>query len=47
AIIGIRIHFGLIPMIFMLISTLVLWKYYDLTPEKVKIFKEKLEQLGL
>ena len=47
AIIGIRLHFGLIPMIFMLISTIVLWKYYDLTPEKVKILKEKLEQLGL
>lgn len=47
AIFGIRLHFGLIPMIFMLISTIVLWKYYDLTPEKVKVLKEKLEQLGL
>lgn len=47
AIIGIRIHFGLIPMIFMLISTIILCKYYDLTPEKVKVLKEKLEQIGL
>jgi len=31
----------------MLISTIVLWKYYDLTPEKVKVLKEKLEQIGL
>ena len=47
AIVGIRIHFGLIPMIFMLISTIVLWKYYDLTPVKVKAIKEKLSQIGL
>ena len=44
---GIQIHFALIPMIFMLIGTIILWKWYDLTPEKVRINKEKLAEIGL
>jgi GPH family glycoside/pentoside/hexuronide:cation symporter len=44
---GIQMHLALIPMIFILISTLTFWKLYDLNAEKVKINKEKLAQLGL
>ncbi|TXT60176.1 MAG: putative Na+/melibiose symporter-like transporter [Promethearchaeota archaeon] len=44
---GIHIHFALVPMIFMLIATLVLWKWYDLTPEKVEIHQNKIEELKL
>jgi len=47
AIVGIRIHFALLPMIFILMTGLILWKFYNLTPEKVKENKEKLAQLGL
>jgi len=47
AIWGIQLHVGLIPMIFILISTLAFWKLYDLTAEKVKINKQKLAELGL
>lgn len=44
---GIHIHMALLPMIFMFIGSFILWKFYDLTPEKVKINKEKLAELGL
>ncbi len=44
---GIQMHFSLIPMIFMGISMLIFWKWYNLTPEKVKINREKLTELGL
>lgn len=44
---GIHIHIALLPMIFMFIGSFILWKFYDLTPEKVKINKEKLAELGL
>ncbi len=47
AIIGIHIHFGLIPMIFMLVSVILLWKGYDLVPEKVKAHQEKIKEMGL
>ena len=47
AIIGIQIHFGLIPMIFMLIAMLILWRFFKLTPDKVKENKEKITELGL
>jgi glycoside/pentoside/hexuronide:cation symporter, GPH family len=47
AIWGIHIHFGLAPMIFILIATIILWRWYDLTPEKVEINKERIETLGL
>ncbi len=44
---GIQIHFALIPSILMLLATLVLWKYFKITPEKVKENKEKLAELGI
>ncbi len=44
---GIHIHMALLPMIFMFIGSFILWKFYDLTPYKVKINKEKLAELGL
>jgi Na+/melibiose symporter-like transporter len=31
---GIQLHFGLIPAIFILIGTLIFWKFYDLKPVK-------------
>ncbi len=47
ATLGIQIHFALLPFIFMLISTIVLWRSYKLTPDKVKMNKEKLDEMGL
>jgi len=47
AILGIQMHFALLPMIFMLIATIILWKFYKLTPDKVKEIKEKLKEIGL
>jgi GPH family glycoside/pentoside/hexuronide:cation symporter len=47
AIWGIHIHFGLMPMIFMLLGMIIFWKWYDLTPEKVKANQIKVKELGL
>ncbi len=47
AIFGVHIHFGLIPAIVMFISTVVFWKYYYLTPDKVKLHQEKIIELNL
>jgi GPH family glycoside/pentoside/hexuronide:cation symporter len=47
AIFGIQIHFALIPAILMLIATILLWRFFDITPDKVKANKEKIEELGL
>jgi len=47
AILGIRIHYAIIPMIFMLICVLLLWKFYDLTPDRVKANQDKVKELGL
>ena len=44
---GIQIHFTLIPMILMLIATIVFWKYYKLTPDRVGEIKSKLIELNL
>ena len=44
---GIRWHFGLVPMIFILVATLVFWKWYYLTPDKIKVNQEKIRALGL
>ncbi len=44
---GIQMHFSLIPMIFMGIAMFIFWKWYKLTPEKVKINREKIKELGL
>lgn len=47
AIWGVHVHFALIPVIFMLISTLIFWKYYDLTPDKVKLHQNRIIELNL
>ena len=47
AIIGIRLHFGLIPAILFLIGILIFYKLYDLTPEKTKEIKLKIKELNL
>jgi Na+/melibiose symporter-like transporter len=44
---GTIILFSIIPMFLMFIGVIILWKFYDLTPEKVKINKEKLAEIGL
>ena len=47
ALIGIRLHIGIIPAIYMGIGLLVFWKFFDITPEKSQQFKQKLIELGL
>lgn len=44
---GIQLHFGIIPMTFMLLAMIIFWKWYDITPEKAKANQEKVEQLCL
>jgi GPH family glycoside/pentoside/hexuronide:cation symporter len=44
---GIHVHLALIPMIFILIGALVFWRFYNLTPEKIKENNEKLKEMGL
>lgn len=47
AIFGIFLHFGLIPTIFILIGSLILLKFYKLTPDKTKANKEKMKEMNL
>ncbi|MFX1409507.1 MAG: MFS transporter [Promethearchaeota archaeon] len=47
ALFGIRIIMALVPMIFYFVSFLLIWKIYDLNPEKVQSNKERLNQLNL
>lgn len=47
AILGIRLHAGLIPAVFMLIGVVVFWIYYDLTPRRTQEIKEELSMLGI
>ncbi len=47
AIWGVHVHFGLIPAAFMLIAVIVFWKFYQLTPDKVKIHQDKIIVLNL
>ena len=47
ALIGIRLHMGLIPAIFMGIGLLVFWKFYDITPSKAEKFKDEILRLKL
>jgi GPH family glycoside/pentoside/hexuronide:cation symporter len=47
ALFGIQLTFGIIPAIYIAIGVLIFWKYYDITPEKVKENKAKLAQLKL
>ena len=43
---GIRLMMGIIPTVILLIGTLIFWKYFPLTPEKVLENKQKLIELG-
>jgi len=47
AIWGIHVHFALIPAVLMLIAAIVFWKFYDLTPDKVKLHQDKIIELNL
>jgi len=47
ALIGIRLHMGLIPAIIMAIGLLIFWKFYDITPEKAEQFKQRIIEIGL
>jgi len=47
ALLGIRVHTALIPAILVLVCTLIFWKFYDLTPDKVAANRAKLEKLNL
>jgi Na+/melibiose symporter-like transporter len=44
---GIMAHFGLVPAVLMLVAGLVFWKYWDITPEKIKNVRTELEKLGI
>ncbi|TFG15729.1 MAG: MFS transporter [Promethearchaeota archaeon] len=45
AIIGIKIHFAVIPLFVLLIGMLIFYKLYDLTPEKTKENQIKLKKM--
>jgi GPH family glycoside/pentoside/hexuronide:cation symporter len=47
AIVGIRIHFALVPFFALLIGVLIFWKFYTITPEKVSENQLKIKQLKL
>jgi GPH family glycoside/pentoside/hexuronide:cation symporter len=47
AIWGIHVHFALLPAIFMLLASIIFWKFYDLTPDKVKLNQDKIIELKL
>jgi GPH family glycoside/pentoside/hexuronide:cation symporter len=47
ALFGIRVHTAIVPAILMLITLIIFWKWYDITPEKVLENKSKLKELGL
>ena len=47
AVMGIHINLGLIPAVFILIGTIIWWKYYELTPDNVEINRAKLKEFGL
>lgn len=47
ALFGIQLHFGIIPAIYLAIGVLIFWKFYKITPEKVKETKQKLIEMKL
>ena len=47
ALFGIRIHAAIVPAILIVITIIIFWKFYDLTPERVAANKAKLEELGI
>ena len=44
---GLRIQISIIPMVSMLIGGLIFWKFYNLTPERVKSIQDELKELDL
>ncbi len=47
AIVGIRLHFGLVPLLFMVAIFLLVWKFYDLAPAKIRQIKDQIAELKL
>ncbi len=47
ALFGIRIHTAIVPAILVLITLILFWKYYKLTPDIVTENKKKLAEMGL
>jgi len=47
ALFGIRIHAAIVPAILILITIIIFWRFYNLTPDKVAANKAKLEELGI
>jgi GPH family glycoside/pentoside/hexuronide:cation symporter len=47
ALFGIRIHVAIVPAILVIVTVLLFWKYYKLTPDKVAANKAKLAEMGL
>ena len=47
AIWGVHVHFALIPAVLMLIASIIFWKFYDLTPDKVKLNQDRIIELNL
>jgi len=47
ALFGIRIHAAIVPAIILLITIIIFWKFYDLTPDKIAANKAKLVELQL
>jgi len=47
ALFGIRIHAAMVPAVIVLIATLLFWRLYDLTPDKVAANKAILEERGI
>jgi Na+/melibiose symporter-like transporter len=47
ALVGIRLHLALVPMIAILMGAFIFWKWYDLRPEKVDENQLKIKELKL
>lgn len=47
ALLGIRIHSAIVPAAVVLITTLLFWLLYDLTPAKVEANRKKLDEMGI
>ncbi len=47
ALLGIRIHMAVLPMIFMLLGLFIFWKFNTLNPKKMEEIHKELEQLDL
>ena len=47
ALLGIRLHMGLIPALIFLLGLIIFWKFYDITPEKAEQLRKRIIELGL